>query len=105
MVLFGGTSVYYRKHSYILWWTKLSVYSFVSVSNNMDYLLYIAVFLPQETEERRGNILKSIFLFLFGLISSWLILGVITGDYGIKNMLFLIIAYLGAKFAIRQRKK
>lgn len=52
-----------------------------------------------------GNILKSIFLFLFGLIVSWLILGVITGDYGIKNMLFVIIAYLGAKFAIRQRKK
>ena len=52
-----------------------------------------------------GNILKSIFLFLFGLIVSWLILGVITGDYGIKNMIFLIIAYLGAKFAIRQSKK
>ena len=59
MVLFGGTSVYYRKHSYILWWTKLSVYSFVSVSNNMDYLLYMAVFLPQETEERRKNFFLS----------------------------------------------
>ncbi|MEK5217774.1 hypothetical protein [Psychrobacillus sp. FSL H8-0487] len=49
--------------------------------------------------------MKSIFWFLLGLIVSWCILGIITGDYSIKNIFFLIIAYLGAKFAIRQRKK
>ncbi|WP_342598123.1 hypothetical protein MHB48_10940 [Psychrobacillus sp. FSL H8-0483] len=49
--------------------------------------------------------MKSIFLFLLGLIVSWGILGVFTGDYGKKNILILIIAYLGVKLAIHLRKK
>lgn len=48
---------------------------------------------------------KSSIVFLTALLASWFILGLITGDYGFKNLLYLVLAYLGVQLAIKQRKK